>query len=82
MYGACFVLEGYVFVAQTDGLLLAMDIVDGTVVSSLRLLRNGLETFSSPVLVPGPGIHQQHQKALLMIGSRQDALHCVSVTGI
>ncbi len=82
MYGSCFVLEGCVFIAQTDGLLLAIDIVDGTVVSSLKLLRSGLETFSSPVLVPGPGIDQQHQQALLFIGSRQDALHCVSVTGI
>ncbi len=82
MYGACFVLEGYVFVAQTDGLLLAVNSVDGTVVSSLRLLPDGLETFSSPVLVVlGPGKDWQ-QKALLMIGSRQDALHCVSVMGI
>ncbi len=61
-----------------------MNIVDGTTVSSLRLLPDGLETFSSPVLaVVVPGLRKDwQQKALLMIGSRQDALHCINVTGI
>ncbi len=82
MYGTCSVFEGYVFVLQTNGLLLAVNIVHGTVVSSLRLLPDGFETFSSPVLVPGSKKDRQQQKVLLLIGNRQDALHCVNVTEI
>ena len=58
-----------------------MNIVNGAVVSTFQLLQEGLETFSSPVLAGNHG-KGCPEEVLLLIGSRQNALHCASVINL